>query len=110
MTDDLSNPVPLIQEAKHAGNLRYSGYALVRMIERAFSSLEVESALDHGRAQVIENSPNPETLVSPSCTVLGWNSEDRPLHVRVAYRVPEVVTVYEPVPPTWATPFKRGTI
>lgn len=107
MLSELSNPIPTIQEAKHRGVLLYGNHTPQRMIERGISSADIENALDHERAQVVDHSPNPDTLASPSCIVLGWNSSDIPLHVRVAYKVPMIVTVYEPTPPKWTTPFKR---
>ena len=107
MSEELSNPIPFIQDAKHNGQLWYSNHALKRLLEGGRNTEDVEDALDHGQAQIVGHSPDPDTLVSPSCIVLGWDKNDKAVHVVVAYRQPQVITVYEPTPPRWTTPYER---
>lgn len=108
---ELANPLPVIQEAKHTGVLRYSKHSLEQTIERRISTDHVEDALDCRDVAVLEHYPADGRVpgnMSPSCLVLGWNSDRRPIHVIIAYQAIEVVTVYEPTPPKWVTPTQRG--
>ncbi|MBI2370781.1 MAG: DUF4258 domain-containing protein [Deltaproteobacteria bacterium] len=68
---------------------------------------EVMAALDRG--EIIEEYP--EDTPYPSCLVLGWTAEGRPLHI-VCAPVPRehrliIVTTYQPDPARWDREFKR---
>ena len=105
MDELLRNPIPSIQLAKHAGELRYTYHALQRSIERGITTDQIEAALNAAMVEVIENYLGGP---SPSCLLLVWNQDAHPLHVIVAYGFMEVVTVYVPAPPRWVTPRTRG--
>jgi len=44
--EPLSNPIPVIQNAKHSGELLFCEHALQRMLEREISVDQIEQALD----------------------------------------------------------------
>jgi hypothetical protein len=75
--------------------------ALAETITRA----DIEAVLLN--AQVLEDYP--EWWLGPSCLVHGRDAAARDLHVVVSYgALPvTVITVYEPRPPKWITPFRR---
>jgi len=58
--------------------------------------------------RVIENYPDHQR--GPCCLVCGRTSPGRFLHVvcTTALDVIVIITVYEPKPPKWVTPFERG--
>ena len=108
MEMDESEPIHLIQNAKHQNALGYIDYALKKMIEREITSDQVEEALNSNSAEILRNYPQAGRP-SPECLILGWHdSGRRPLHVLVAYPEPYVVTAYEPTLPKWRTPRERG--
>ncbi|MBI2873135.1 MAG: DUF4258 domain-containing protein [Chloroflexi bacterium] len=103
----LSNPLPVIQKLKHESRLLYNGHALVRMFQRELTTEQVEAALNSREAEVIRNYP-ASGRPSAECLILGQDQAGKRLHILVAYPKAEVVTVYEPTPPRWATPRERG--
>ena len=105
--DNLANSIPLIQRAKHGGNLQFSSHALLRMFEKSISVERIEQALDCPPVEIIENYPQIGRE-QPECLILGLDSQGRYIHVLVAYPLVEVVTTYEPTPPKWKTPRQRG--
>jgi hypothetical protein len=86
--------------------LVFTRHARKRILERAFSVDEVQSAA--GSATVVEQYPD-DTLY-PSRLVLGW-AGSRPLHLVLAGPTPAgdtvVVTLYEPDPTEWEAGFTR---
>ncbi len=61
------------------------------------------------RCQVLENYP--DFYKGPCCLICGDTEAGRPLHMVCSTSLPTLVfiTVYEPTPPDWITPTKRGT-
>ena len=107
----LSNPLPVIQATKHARALLSTPHCLQRRMLRGISTAEITEALDCADVKVLEHHPHdyrPDIGPSPSCLVLGWSSEGRPLHVVVAYATGWIVTTYEPTLPDWAAPDQKG--
>lgn len=58
--------------------------------------------------QILENYP--EHRRGPCCLVCGYTDRGRPLHVVCTTAQPLLIliTVYEPKPPKWVTPTRRG--
>ena len=58
--------------------------------------------------QVLENYPDHQR--GPCCLVCGRAGSGRFLHVvcTTTLAVIVIITVYEPAPPKWVTPFERG--
>lgn len=68
---------------------------------------EVEDALLDG--QVLENYPDASR--GPCCLIYGDTTEGRPIHVVCTTGRPDnlfIITVYEPKPPTFASPTQRS--
>jgi len=59
-------------------------------------------------AQVLEDYP--DWWLGPSCLIYGRTPAGRDLHIVVSYAgLPVmIITVYEPRPPKWITPTRRG--
>ena len=67
---------------------------------------EIHEAFATG--EVIEDYPNDK--YGPSCLVLGFTSERRPLHVQCSYPsrpLVKIITLYEPDPRLWIDYRKR---
>ncbi len=70
-------------------------------IIRGISVTELEEAISN-RSEVIEGYP--EDKYGPSCLILGFTLNGRPLHVQCSYPsrpLVKIVTVYEPDPGLW---------
>jgi len=78
-------------------------HASDRAAKRKIRSPEIEQVILSG--QVIEDYPNDK--YGPSCLILGYTDNQRPLHVQVSYPdIIKVITVYEPSPDKWDKDFK----
>jgi hypothetical protein len=75
------------------------------MVEEDISYEQVCEALSDGK--VIENYP--EYQRGPCCLVCGQASSGRYVHVvcTTSLEVAIIITMYEPKPPKWITPFQR---
>jgi len=89
-----------IQARVSAGDYRFTLHAGDRATRRHISVKDIGDALQSQRAEVIENYP--EDPRGPSCLIVGFTAEGRPLHVQCTYP-PNVaiVTAYEPNPEEW---------
>ena len=79
----------------------FSRHAVDQSILRDISVAEVEEAMLN-RSAIIEDYP--EDKYGPSCLILGYTANHRPLHVQCSYPIRplvKVVTVYEPDPNLW---------
>lgn len=77
---------------------RYTRHGAEQRIKRHITESEIEETIFSGK--VIEEYP--EDKYGPSCLILGWIKNGRPLHVQVAlYPMASIVTVYEPDPEKW---------
>lgn len=97
-------------KSKIAGSkYEFSKHAVDQSIARDISVDELEQALDN-RSEVIEDYPDDK--YGPSCLVLGFTDNDRPLHVQCSH--PErplikIITLYEPDPDLWIDYRSRKT-
>jgi len=82
------------------GQFEFSRHGLHRVVERNISDAEIRAA---GRnAEVIEDYPADK--YAPSCLVLGFAANRRPLHMQVCYTDVEtvkIITIYEPDAAEW---------
>ncbi|MBI3986256.1 MAG: DUF4258 domain-containing protein [Lentisphaerae bacterium] len=87
--------------------LRITAHAHQEMVEEGALLDEVRSVLRD--ATVVENYP--EHKRGPCSLVCRRTAQGRYLHIvcTTGLEFTIVITVYEPRPPKWATPFKRGT-
>jgi len=84
-----------------AREYEFSKHAVDQSIKRDISVAELEEAVSN-RSEVIEDYPDDK--YGPSCLLLGFTINGRPLHVQCSY--PEhslirIITVYEPDPELW---------
>lgn len=90
-----------IRDKIAARQYEYSKHAVDQVILRAISVSELEEAISN-QSEVIEDYPRDK--YGPSCLILGFTSENRPLHVQCSYpsrSLVKIVTVYEPDPDLW---------
>lgn len=79
----------------------FSKHAVDQSIIRDISVTEVEDAIGR-RSEVIEDYP--EDKYGPSCIILGFTKEGRPLHVQCSYPsrpLVKIITLYQPDPDLW---------
>lgn len=84
-----------------ARQYEFSKHAVDQTIMRGISVAELEEAIS-SRSQVIEDYP--EDKYGPSCLILGFSMDGRPLHIQCSYPsrpLIKIVTVYEPDPDLW---------
>ena len=79
----------------------FSKHAVDQSIVRDISVNELEWALSN-QSELIEDYPDDK--YGPSCLILGFTDNGRPLHIQCSY--PErplikIITLYEPVPELW---------
>lgn len=88
------------------GDFRITQHAQQEMTEEGISLDEVLQAAAGG--QLLENYP--EHRRGACCLLYGRTANGRDLHVvcTTAQPVLIVITVYEPKPPRWLTPTRRG--
>lgn len=95
-----------LKEQAERDALRVTVHGHQEMVEEDVSLEEVREVLLD--AAVVENYP--EHKRGPCCLVCRRTSRGRYLHVvcTTSLEVVILITVYEPKPPKWVTPFKRG--
>ena len=79
----------------------FSKHAVDQSIIRDISVKELEQALSN-KNELVEDYPDDK--YGPSCLVLGFTDNGRPLHIQCSY--PErplikIITLYEPSPELW---------
>lgn len=86
--------------------MRVTQHASEEMVEESITLTEVYEAMSS--ATVLEDYPGHRR--GACCLLAGRTNRGRPLHIVCTTDVPLVVviTVYEPRPPKWATPDRRG--
>ncbi len=93
MIEDIQNKV--------SNNLfELSGHALSRSIERSILLDEIIDAILSG--MIIEHYPNDR--YGPTCLILGYTRNRRPLHIQCSYPsrpLIKVITLYEPTTDKW---------
>jgi hypothetical protein len=94
------SPIDGIREKFAHDQFELSQHALDQTIVRGILPSEIRQAIATG--EVIEDYPLDK--YGPSCLILGWTADGRPLHVQCSYpsrdRV-KVITTYEPDPIRW---------
>ncbi len=94
----------LIHDIREKISLRqyeFSKHAVDQAIVRKISVAELEEAISN-RSEVIEDYPDDK--YGPSCLVLGFTFQNRPLHIQCSYPVRpllKIITVYEPATVLW---------
>jgi hypothetical protein len=92
-----------IRQEIEKNGLQFSQHALGRMSQRQIFRKGLEYAILFG--EVIEDYPNDK--YSPSCLIMGYTEQKRPLHIHVSYiNIAKVITVYEPSLQDWETDLK----
>jgi hypothetical protein len=89
-----------IRRQLSAGEFEFSLHAFKRAVERNISELEIRQAGEQVR--IIEDYPDDK--YAPSCLVLGFSKNGRPLHIQVSYAQSDllkIITIYEPDPKEW---------
>lgn len=82
------------------GEFEFSRHAFKRLVERNISGAEIQQA--GIRARVIEEYPDDK--YSPSCLLLGFTGDGRPLHMQVSLAdtdLVKIITLYEPHADEW---------
>lgn len=90
-----------IREKIEARQYEFSKHAVDHTIIRDIRVAELEQAISN-QSEVIEDYPNDK--YGPSCLILGFTSDGRPLHIQCGYPtrpLVKVITVYEPDPALW---------
>jgi hypothetical protein len=97
-----------IQGQASAMDFRVTQHAQVEMDAEEITLDEVLAAIASG--QILENYA--EHKRGPCCLIYGRTLQGRPLHVVCTSAQPLLIliTIYEPLPPKWASPTqRRGT-
>ena len=95
-----------IRELVRSGAFRITRHAHEEMVAEDFSLADVLDAIATGL--VIEDYPDHRR--GPCCLLSGETRIGRPVHVVCTTEPPVIilVTAYEPKPPRWETPRRRG--
>jgi hypothetical protein len=95
-----------LQEQAIHDAVRISIHAHQEMVEEDISYDQVREVISLPR--ILENYP--EHKRGPCCLICGRTSSGRFIHVvcTTSLEVAIIITVYEPKPPKWGTPFERG--
>lgn len=88
-----------------AGSFKLTDHALKRMVERNISVQEIKEA--GANAFIIEDYPNDK--YSPSCLILGFSANERPLHLQVTWQpgTLKIITLYEPDEKKWTNNYSQ---
>jgi hypothetical protein len=95
-----------IQQNLSLGQFEFSRHAFKRAVERNISVSEIEQA--GLRAEIIEEYPDDK--YAPSCLLLGFTHEGRPLHLQVSRMdsdLVKIITLYEPDDNQWYNQSRR---
>ena len=95
-----------LRQQAETDRLRITLHAHQEMVEEDVSLDEVVSVLS--QAKVVENYPDHKR--GACCLVCGPSPAQRHLHIvcTTSLDAAIIITVYEPKPPKWVTPFQRG--
>ena len=89
-----------------SGQFEFTRHAFKRTIERNISEIEIREIGNNGN--IIEEYPDDK--YSPSCLLLGFTQNKRPLHMQISVEDSEIlkiITVYEPDEAQWIDFEKR---
>lgn len=103
---DIAAIFTLFERAVREHQVKISLHAAEQALAEEITRAEIEAVMQ--RAQVLENYP--DWWLGPSCLICGQTDAGRELHIVASYSgLPmTIITVYEPHPPRWVTPTKRG--
>jgi len=98
--------VSRIRAQAAAEQFRVTQHAQKEMVGESILLAEVLEAI--GSSELLENYP--EHRRGACCLILGHTRTGRPLHIVCTTEAPLliIITLYEPRPPKWVTPAKRG--
>ena len=88
-------------------HFEFSKHALNQSVVRDISVFELEEAV-LSSSEIIEDYP--EDKYGPSCLILGFTKQERPLHILMSYPIRpilKIITLYEPSPSAWIDNRKR---
>ncbi len=96
----------LFKQAVQEQQLKISLHAAEEALAENITRSEMETVLLN--AQLLE--VYPDWWLGPCCLIYGQTDNDRDLHLVASYSgLPvTIITVYDPRPPKWVTPTKRG--
>ncbi|MEJ2737456.1 MAG: DUF4258 domain-containing protein [Anaerolineae bacterium] len=96
----------LLKRAVDERQTKISLHAAEEALAEEITRREIEAAMLS--AELLEDYP--DWWLGPSCLIHGQTETGRDLHMVVSYSgLPvTIITVYEPHPPKWITPSKRG--
>ena len=96
----------LFERAVRERQIKISLHAAEEAFAEYITRNEIEQVLLN--AQVLEDYPH--WWLGPACLVYGRTHAGRDLHIVASYSgLPiTIITVYEPRPPRWMTPTRRG--
>ncbi len=89
-----------------SGQFEFTRHAVKRIIERNISELEIRATSNN--VKIIEEYPDDK--YSPSCLLLGFTQNKRPLHMQISVEDSEIlkiITIYEPDEAQWINFEKR---
>lgn len=90
-----------IREKVASDQFEFSEHAVNQSIMRRISVQELRAAIAEG--EIIEDYPDDK--YGPSCLILGFTPEGRPIHIQCSYPdrpLVKIVTLYEPNPMLWS--------
>ena len=96
----MSDIVAIVTKIKKR-QYEFSKHAVDQTIVRDISVSEIEQAMSDN-AVIIEDYPNDK--YGPSCLILGYTNNGRPLHIQCSYPsrlLIKIVTLYQPDPELW---------
>ena len=89
-----------IRQKIETGQFEYSKHATDQSILRRITLQELREVM--ATAEIIEDYPNDK--YGPSCLIVGFTRNNRPLHIQCTYpsrSLIKIVTIYEPNPDEW---------
>lgn len=104
--EDKSRIESIVRTLATSGAIRFTVHAHQEMVEEDVTVSELKSSLMN--CSLLEDYPDHKR--GACCLVCGKAGTGRYLHVVCTYDYPEliIITNYEPKPPKWETPNKRG--
>jgi hypothetical protein len=96
----------ILRKKANEDKIRVTMHGHQEMIADNISYESVKEVLQRGK--IIENYPEHQR--GACCLVCGQDLSERIVHVvcTTSLEVIVIITVYEPKPPKWVTPFQRG--
>jgi hypothetical protein len=103
---DTASILARFKQAVQAQQIKISLHAAEEALSENIARPDIEKAMM--TAQFLEDYP--DWWLGPCCLIWGQTDSGRDLHLVLSYSEPTVtvVTVYEPKPPRWDRPNRRG--